>query len=402
MLDGSPIGSVLIESDTTELRAFVLHFVEIVILVLVCATGMAFLLTRKLQRMISEPLLSLAATSRVVAAGQDFSVRAARFGGDELGQLVDAFNEMLSGLEERDAELQRQRNKLEEEVATRESINAQLLEAKERAEEANRLKSEFLANVSHEIRTPMNGIMGMTELTLDTELTEEQREYLGLVQSSADALMVVINDLLDFSKIEAGKLEFDPIVFDLRAALSETLRTLLPRARQKGLELTWEVESGVSARLLGDPGRLRQILVNLVGNAIKFTSQGGVSVMVAPDGGAEAGRLHFAVRDTGIGIPPEKQALIFEAFRQADGSTTRTYGGTGLGLSISTRLVGLMGGRMWVESEVGRGSVFHFTACLSAVEMLVGETSVSSRPAGTGGAIVKLAPEQTRDMGRAA
>jgi two-component system, sensor histidine kinase and response regulator len=499
-MDGRRIGTVYLKSDLWKFDPRILRYGLTVGLVLLGALGLAYLLSTRLQTLVSEPITHLAETARVVAKEKNLSLRAVQRGDDEVRTLIGSFNDMLSCIEARDRELLGARaalearvtertRELQEEVAERRRAEAGALEWKKRYEaamlasgqvlydwdaatdrityggmyramlgyepaeleggiqrwldlvhpddlpalrraverpslhpdslhieyrvrrkdgtyidvraddypvasaegrsfrhigcltditerkraeqalvrarnaalEASRIKSEFLANMSHEIRTPMNGILGMTDLALQTGLTAEQRDYLETVQSSAEGLMTVLNDVLDLSKIEAGRLEIEAIPFSLSGTLRDALRPLSLRAHQKGVELTYRLAPGTPDALIGDPGRLRQILVNLVGNAIKFTEEGEVALAAAAIPCAEGLVLEFEVRDTGIGVPPDKQALIFEAFTQADGSTTRSFGGTGLGLTISAQLVEMMGGRITVESAVGRGSTFRFS-----------------------------------------
>jgi signal transduction histidine kinase len=296
-------------------------------------------------------------------------------------KLVSLVNERTSALQESERLLRRSRDELEvrvrerttalsntnkvleEEISVRRKTEEQLILAKNAAEAANHAKSDFLANMSHEIRTPINGILGMADVALSTKLDDEQREYLEIVKFSADSLLAIVNDILDFSKIEARKLALDRTPFCLRSSVNELIRSLHLRVRQKGLYLNCHIGEDVPNALLGDPLRLRQVLLNLFDNAIKFTSMGGVTITVSQEEYSRGkSTLHFAVQDTGIGIPADKQKTIFEAFSQADSSSTRRYGGTGLGLTISYQLALMMDGRLWVESKPGQGSTFHFTA----------------------------------------
>ncbi len=354
--NGRRIGTVYLASDLREVGARLKRGAEIGLIMLLTSLALAFGLSSRLVKLISSPILHLVETAKTISAEQDFDVRAVKESNDELGNLIDGFNEMLSQVQRRDQTLLQHGDQLL-------GMNAQLSEAKEKAEDASRAKSQFLANMSHKIRTPMNGILGMTKLALDTELTPEQREYLEMAVSSAESLLIIINEILDFSRIEAGKLEIDAVPFNLSAAVEETVKFFSHRATNRGLVLAWDVKPGTPGVVIGDPIRLRQVLVNLVENALKFTEHGGVTVTVEPDGicGPDCCVLHFAVRDTGTGIAREKQRVIFEAFSQADGSTTRNFGGSGLGLSISAGLVEKMGGRISVESDVGLGSTFRFT-----------------------------------------
>jgi signal transduction histidine kinase/DNA-binding response OmpR family regulator len=323
-------------------------------------------------------LLQLAGVATRISREQDYSLRVVQLGSDEIGKVVESFNLMLEQVHERDQALISANDDLEIRVQKR---TAEFEKARDLAEKASRAKSEFLANMSHEIRTPLNGIIGMTELALDTGLTDEQRDFLQTVRFSSDTLLCVINDIMDFSKIEAGKLDLEDTDFNLRECLESTIRSMAVRSNEKGLELACGIAPDLPDFVRGDVTRLRQVVTNLVGNAIKFTHEGEVVLTVERLAEKKVGRnsqgdsadetctFHFVVSDTGIGIPKDKQELIFQPFSQADTSTTRKYGGTGLGLTITTRLVQMMGGRIWLESLEGCGSQFHFTLQFNASQM---------------------------------
>ena len=357
--NGHRIGVVMIEADLSHMWLDIFKSLGVIAAAMGASLTVALLLASRFKSSIADPVTKLINAAQKVSASQNYTLRIAHERTDELGTLIDSFNDMLAQIEGRGAALTHHRDELERQVSVR---TEQLEKAKNAAEAASRAKSAFLATMSHEIRTPMNGVLGMTEMLLGTTLGETQRKYTNLVKSSGEHLLVIINDILDFSKIEAGKLSVEYIDFNLWDLLDDINNVYTPQAQGKDIALDFEIANNIPIAICGDPNRLRQIMANLLGNAIKFTDQGRIlaKVQVARED-QQAVALRFEVHDTGIGVAREARSRIFQAFSQADGSTTRKYGGTGLGLAISKQLVELMGGKIGVDNALTQGSIFWFT-----------------------------------------
>ena len=360
---GERVGTIRLVAKLPSVGSVLYQYLRGAALIVALKLLMAAILVAILQHRVARPILAIARTAQAMAESHSFRQRVRVESTDEVGVLASSFNTMVDEIVRRDAELAQHRQRLEQEVVERSLVNQELRKAKDKAEEAVRLKGEFLANMSHEIRTPLNGVTGMITLALDRCEDREARDQLELAKSAAMSLTAILNDILDLSRVEAGKLKIDSVPFNLREMLHDVLRIFEQAVKEKGLRLTIDVAPDCPQNVLGDPVRLRQVLINLVGNAVKFTLQGAVGVAVSAPA---PGMLCLEVRDTGIGIPKDKLEAIFEAFTQADGSHTRRFGGSGLGLTITKRLVTLMGGQITAQSEPGTGSRFSVVLPLEA------------------------------------